>query len=98
LGSSGSRGSVNGTVDRCHQGAQDFVGGGRLAEPLLQHLERASMSLVAVGLAGVGDDDGPVLPVGCSAREAMRLFARLFEDGVAAEPAGAGSAKAITTV
>jgi hypothetical protein len=25
-------------------------------------------------------------------------FARLFEDGVAAEPAGAGSAKAITTV
>jgi hypothetical protein len=31
-------------------------------------------------------------------QEATRLFAPLFEDGVAAEPAGAGSAKAITTV
>jgi hypothetical protein len=64
----------------------------------LEDVKRAIVGLVAVGLAGVGDDDGPVLPVGCSAREAMRLFARLFEDGVAAEPAGAGSAKAITTV
>jgi hypothetical protein len=50
------------------QGAEDLVCGGGLAEPLLEHVERADVGLVAVGLAGVGDDNRPVLQIGCNAR------------------------------
>jgi hypothetical protein len=75
----------------------------RLAEPLFEHVERAGVGLVAVGLAGVGDDDRPILPVGCSARggfdsdvggdtgEHEGIDARDAEHGVecsAVEPAG----------
>ena len=50
------------------QGAEDLVCSGGLAEPLLEHVERAGVGLVAVGLAGVGDDDRPVLQIGCHTR------------------------------
>jgi hypothetical protein len=48
--------------------AENLVCGGCLAEPLLEDVERAGVGLVAIGLASVGDDDRPVLSVGCSAR------------------------------
>jgi hypothetical protein len=48
--------------------AEDLVSGGCLAEPLLEPVERAGMGLVAVGGAGVGDDDRAVSQVACTAR------------------------------
>ena len=67
-GSSSSRGSVSWIDSSYPQSAEDLVCGRGLAEPLLEDVERAGVGLVAVGLAGVGDDDRPVLPVACSAR------------------------------
>jgi hypothetical protein len=37
------------------QGCEDLIGGWCLAEPLLEHLERVGVGLVAVSGAGVGD-------------------------------------------
>jgi hypothetical protein len=39
-----------------------------LAEPLFEHLERAGVGLVAVGGAGVGDDDRAVSLIACTTR------------------------------
>ena len=50
------------------QGAEDLVGGRCFGEPLLEHVKRAGVGLVVVSLAGVGDDNGPVLQVACNAR------------------------------
>src|SRR5258708_12147118 len=50
------------------QCGEDLICGGGFAEPLLEHVERADVGVVAVGLAGVGDDDCPVLQIGCSPR------------------------------
>ena len=66
--SSSSPGLVSGTGGSFSQGAEDLVGGGCLAEPLLEHVERPGVGLVAVGGAGVGDDDRPVSQVACAAR------------------------------
>lgn len=42
--------------------------GQKVGEPPLERVERVGVGLVAVCLARVGDDDRPVLPVGCTAR------------------------------
>jgi hypothetical protein len=47
-------GSMSGSGNSYPKRAEDLVGGGCLAEPLLEQVERAGMGLVAVGLTGVG--------------------------------------------